>query len=111
MEMTEQDIAAIRSLIVACDNIGGEHVEGWQDLIDAADKVREIVRSEDAEKLLGCESLILSHEACDAFWDYWEENGATHKHGYYESTWGAIVAYMKRARGEDTAKLCRGGDE
>ena len=32
----------------------------------------------------------LHHEAADAFWKYWKENGETHKHGYYESTWGAI---------------------
>lgn len=31
-----------------------------------------------------------THEAADAFWAYWRENGETHKHGYYESTWGAI---------------------
>lgn len=30
------------------------------------------------------------HEAADAFWKYWNENGETHKRGYYESTWGAI---------------------
>ena len=30
------------------------------------------------------------HTAADAFWQYWRENGETHKHGYYESTWGAI---------------------
>lgn len=30
------------------------------------------------------------HKAADAFWAYWNENGETHKHGYYESTWGAI---------------------
>lgn len=30
------------------------------------------------------------HKAADAFWKYWEENGETHKRGYYESTWGAI---------------------
>jgi len=39
----------------------------------------------------------MSHEACDAFWKYWKENGETHKHGYYESTWGAIRAYLKMA--------------
>ena len=33
-----------------------------------------------------------THECADAFWQYWEENGETHKHGYYESTWGAINA-------------------
>lgn len=31
-----------------------------------------------------------AHKAADAFWKYWKENGETHKHGYYESTWGAI---------------------
>lgn len=41
--------------------------------------------------------IPLSHEACDAFWAYWKENGETHKHGYYESTWGAIRAYFKSA--------------
>lgn len=30
------------------------------------------------------------HRAADAFWGYWRENGETHRHGYYESTWGAI---------------------
>ena len=30
------------------------------------------------------------HAAADAFWEHWKENGETHKHGYYESTWGAI---------------------
>lgn len=32
--------------------------------------------------------------AADAFWKYWRENGETHKHGYYESTWGAINAAL-----------------
>ena len=41
--------------------------------------------------------LPLSHEGCDAFWKYWKENGETHKHGYYESTWGAIQAYLDKA--------------
>lgn len=30
------------------------------------------------------------HQAADAFWKYWNENGETHKRGYYESTLGAI---------------------
>lgn len=30
------------------------------------------------------------HKAADAFWQYWRKNGVPHKHGYYESTWGAI---------------------
>lgn len=37
------------------------------------------------------------HEAADAFWRYWKENGETHKHGYYESTWGAINAALAAA--------------
>ncbi len=36
-----------------------------------------------------------THETADAFWSYWKENGETHKHGYYESTWGAINAALK----------------
>lgn len=36
-----------------------------------------------------------THEAADAFWKYWRENGDTHKHGYYESTWGAINAAIE----------------
>lgn len=41
-----------------------------------------------------------THEAADAFWKYWEENGETHKHGYYESTWGAINAALNADIGE-----------
>lgn len=33
-------------------------------------------------------------EAADAFWKYWRENGESHRHGYYESTWGAINAAL-----------------
>lgn len=45
---------------------------------------------------IGKEELALNaghpdaDKAADAFWQYWRENGETHKHGYYESTWGAI---------------------
>lgn len=35
------------------------------------------------------------HRAADAFWQYWRENGETHKHGYYESTWGGINAAIR----------------
>ena len=38
-----------------------------------------------------------THEAADAFWKYWKENGETHHHGYYESTWGAINAALQAA--------------
>lgn len=36
-------------------------------------------------------------KAADAFWKYWRENGETHKHGYYESTWGAINRALRVA--------------
>ncbi|PHS09369.1 MAG: hypothetical protein COA78_11960 [Blastopirellula sp.] len=55
------------------------------------------------------ESLVsdfpMSHEACDAFWKYWEENGETHKHGHYESTWGAINAYLEKAKTTENQRL------
>ena len=35
-----------------------------------------------------------THDAANAFWHYWRINGETHKHGYYESTWGAINAAL-----------------
>jgi hypothetical protein len=38
-----------------------------------------------------------THEAADAFWTYWRENGETHRHGYYESTWGAINSALRAA--------------
>lgn len=38
-----------------------------------------------------------THEAANAFWEYWKENGETHKHGYFESTWGAINAALAEA--------------
>lgn len=40
-----------------------------------------------------------THEAVDAFWKSWEENGETHKHGYYESTWMAINAALQASEG------------
>ena len=42
-------------------------------------------------------AVIPTNEAADAFWQYWRENGETHKHGYYESTWGAINAAIRMA--------------
>jgi hypothetical protein len=38
--------------------------------------------------------IIPTEEAADAFWKAWRENGETHKHGYYESTWIAINAAL-----------------
>lgn len=38
--------------------------------------------------------IVPTEDAADAFWKYWRENGETHKHGYYESTWGAINAAL-----------------
>ena len=43
-------------------------------------------------------NLPLSHEGCEVFWEYWKQNGETQKHGFYESTWGAINAYMEKAK-------------
>jgi hypothetical protein len=45
-----------------------------------------------------------THEAADAFWKYWRENGDTHKHGYYESTWGAINAALNASAPKTGAK-------
>jgi len=42
-------------------------------------------------------AVIPTHEAADAFWQYWRENGESHKHGYYESTWGAINRAIRLA--------------
>lgn len=41
---------------------------------------------------------IATHEVADAFWKHWRENGETHKHGYYESTWGAISKALDAAK-------------
>ena len=38
-----------------------------------------------------------THEGADAFWKHWRENGDPHKHGYYESTWGAINAALAKS--------------
>jgi hypothetical protein len=38
--------------------------------------------------------IVPTHAAADAFWKFWKENGETHKHGCYESTWGAINAAL-----------------
>lgn len=47
--------------------------------------------------------VVPTHEAADAFWKYWRENGETHKHGYYESTWGAINAALNSTGQLDAA--------
>ncbi len=41
------------------------------------------------------EGRQFSHEAAEEFWRVWNENGETHKHGFYESTWMAIWAALK----------------
>jgi len=35
-----------------------------------------------------------THEAADAFWSHWRMCGEQMRHGYYESTWGAINAAL-----------------
>lgn len=41
--------------------------------------------------------IVPIYAAVDAFWDHWRKNGETHKHGFYESTWGAINAALSVA--------------
>lgn len=40
---------------------------------------------------------INQHHVADAFWSAWKENGETHKHGYFESTWIALRAALRAA--------------
>jgi len=60
--------------------------------LEAIHRALEMLPTQDIPK----ERLALNvrhkdcYKAADAFWQYWNENGETHKHGYYESTWGAI---------------------
>jgi len=58
----------------------------------ACDSMKELDK---LKRLLKNRHINPTHKAADAFWEYWDENGATHKHGYYESTWGAINAALK----------------
>lgn len=61
-----------------------------------AEVVGKIIRALDAAgyRVVG---PINTHEVARAFWRHWSENGETHKHGHYESTWGAINAALAAA--------------
>ena len=64
------------------------HPDGqWVTLVDLKKCVRVII-----------DTAIVQHHVADAFWKYWKENGETHKHGYYESTWGGILAALSAAK-------------
>ena len=68
--------------------------EGFRDGLEAA---KERLVQEGAGKEVRSTKEHPEHAAADAFWAYWKENGETHKHGYYESTWGALRAAIKVA--------------
>ena len=46
------------------------------------------------KRSLSMRRVHATEAVANAFWKYWRENGETHKHGYYESTWGAINAAL-----------------
>lgn len=66
---------------------------------EAADMLRALAKQDAAPTSISPSRLAINptHEAADAFWTYWRENGETHKHGYYESTWGAINSALRSA--------------
>ncbi len=70
------------------------HPDGqWVTLADLKKQIRAIA-----------DTAIVQHHVADAFWKYWRENGETHKHGYYESTWGAIFAALDAAMDSEPAE-------
>lgn len=71
------------------------HVSPSSRIVQMADAAKAITRAAEQVNAEGQQvALNVNHKDChkaaDAFWQYWRENGVTHKHGYYESTWGAI---------------------
>lgn len=73
--------------------------EWWKSRLAAWEHRRaETDRLREAQKDVSiAETMPLSYEGCEAFWKHWRENGETHKHGFYESTWGAIREYFLKA--------------
>jgi hypothetical protein len=55
----------------------------------------DVLKAERDALLAGEASINPLHHAAHAFWTFWNENGETHRHGYYESTWGAINAAIR----------------
>lgn len=90
----------------ACDDISNGYLDASiREHASAAKYCANAIRSLDLDKIApllepnwnpvpirAC--VTPTHEAADAFWKYWKENGETHRHGYYESTWGAINAAL-----------------
>jgi hypothetical protein len=81
----------------------GISTEKWAAILDAIEWLQRIGREWSAEQIRAAITppwvetkacIRPTREAADAFWKYWHENGETHKHGYYESTWGAINAAL-----------------
>lgn len=66
----------------------------WRQYLPALRETIAALRSEPEGSEL---AITPTGEAADAFWRYWKANGETHKHGYYESTWGAINAALRVA--------------
>lgn len=76
------------------DEHGHWDVADIRRVLHERDEARELLREAEEPPI---RTIRTTHEAVDAFWRYWRENGEAHKHGYYESTWGAINAALRVA--------------
>lgn len=78
----------------------------WQQQVDYLqaenDRLQEAIKSGWLKTIKP--AINPTHEAADAFWKYWRENGETHKHGYYESTWGAINAALAASQSQRSSQ-------
>ena len=83
-----------QALSFAPDNFPLQGVVGYRSLSHKPLYLHPAVMSEPTDVALNV-NHIDCHKAADAFWAYWQANGETHKHGYYESTWGAINAALR----------------
>lgn len=83
-----------QALSFAPDNFPLQGVVGYRSLSHAPLYLHPAVISKPTDVALNVRHIDC-HKAADAFWTYWRENGETHKHGYYESTWGAINAALR----------------
>ena len=55
----------------------------------------EINPSKSNKIKLPLDGIQFSEKVAHEFWRVWEENGETHKHGFYESTWMSIWAALR----------------
>jgi len=62
-------------------------------------RIREL-EQENVKLKKQAKTIAPTHETADAFWRYWNKYGETHKHGYYEATWGAINAALQESEHE-----------